>query len=410
MALCRKSLLTLFIGSLMVSLTNCKEDEPAPASNLALTILTEGLSSTAEIFVTDQSGNVLESSIANGQMNFFIKDLPSPYYDLTIIDLLSLNQYSIKTYLKVPSASYFIKSSTQSTVAGLHRISFPNIMNYNHFNMQSEHLKDIIPISDTEFDLELTQSKSDVFLTLEKDASGVPSYFIQEQAEVGKTTLLDEVKLNQFNTMLSKTISSPQSLSDSYQYIIYGNINDSKRLLVSSYQGTNANNTDPVRLFYPSTSLFTHYTTEVNFDTQKENYTAAITQIQTTTLPAEPTDQLDVNLISYQELSANFQFELTGSAEWTHVQLQASQGDKSISWDVYLPFTHQNTLQIPGFLITYFMGKQFTFITNLKFSLIESSNDSATLDYEDFLILELKKDGTPTYIKNRYTTGYYLPQ
>jgi hypothetical protein len=127
-------------------------------------------------------------------------------------------------------------------------------------------------------------------------------------------------------------------------------------------------------------------------------------------VPEETNEQLDIQLSSYSETSGSYQFTLTGNAEWTHVQLQASSDNKQILWDVYTPFSLQNTLEVPDFLITYLNGKQFAFADELKFQLIECSNDAATLSYEDFLRLELKKDGTQPLTKIRFTTGYFLPQ
>lgn len=409
--MCRKSFLIVIASSLMIFLSNCNEDEPtAPGKKLALTFLPEGLSATAEIYVTDPDRNMLESELVNGQITFFNPNESAPHYDLTIIDLISTDSYAIKTYQQVPSSSYFIKNNSPA-VAGLHRISFPSVASYKNFKIQSEHLKAILPVSDTQFDLQLTQSKSDVFLTLEKDDSGKPSYLFLQQAEVGKTTVVDEVTLNKFTAMTAKLINSAQSLTDSYHYHVYGNISESKQLSVSSYVADISNLPSAVNFYFPtSPSMFTNYTTHINFETMKGNYLATITQIQTALEPSETNEQLEVQLSSYQETAGSHQFTLAGNAEWTHVQLQASEGSKNIQWDVYTPFSTQNTILVPDFLISYLNGKQFTFANQLKFQLIECGNDAATLSYGDFLRLELKKDGTQPQIKNRFITGYYLPQ
>lgn len=409
--MCRKLLFIMIASSLMLLLNNCKEDEPTPpGKKLALTFLPEGLSATAEIYVTDPDGNLLESELANGQITFYNTNESAPHYDLTIIDLISADRYAIKTYQQVPSSSYFIKSNTPA-VAGLHRISFPAVANYKNFKIQSEHLKAILPVSDTEFDLQLTQSKSDVFLTLEKDDSGTPSYLVLQQAEVGKTTVIDEVMLNKFTAMTAKLVGSAQSLTDSYHYQVYGNISESRQLLISSYDADIANLPSSVNLYYPAPpSMFTNFTTHINFEITKGNYLSTVTQIQTALVPSETDEQLDIQLSSYSDASGNYQFVLAGNAEWAHVQLHASEGNKNIQWDVYTPFRTQNTILVPDFLISYLNGKQFTFANQMKFKLIEGGNDAATLSYEDFLRLELKKDGTQPQIKNRFITGYHLPQ
>lgn len=409
--LCRKPFFMVLASCLMIFLSHCKEDEPTPpGKKLALTFLPEGLSATAEVYVTDPDGNLLESELANGQITFFNVNESAPHYDLTIIDLISPDNYAIKTYQQVPSSSYFIKNNSPA-VDGLHRISFPTVASYENFKIQSEHLKAILPVSDTEFDLQLTQSKSDVFLTLEKDDSGKPSYLFLLQAEVGKTTVMDEVTLNKFTAMTAKKINSTQSLTDSYHYQVYGNISESKQLSVSSYAPDISNLPSAVYFYHPaSPSMFTNFTTHINFETMKGAYLASITQIQTALEPSETNEQLDVQLSSYQETAGSHQFTLAGNAEWTHVQLQASEGSKNIQWDVYTPFSTQNTIQVPDFLISYLNGKQFTFANQLKYQLIECGNDAATLTYDDFLRLELKKDGSQPQIKNRFITGYNLPQ
>lgn len=410
--LCRTTLLIVPALLLMLFLSNCSEDEPTPpGKKLALTFLPEGLSPTAEIYVTDPDGKLLESEKVNGQITFFNTNEAAPYYDLTIIDLISADSYAIKTYQQVPSSSYFIKNNAPTTVAGLHRISFPAVANYNNFNIQSEHLKAILPVSATEFDLQLTQAKSDLFLTLEKDDSGTPSYLVVQQAEVGKTTVIDEVTLNKFTTMTAKLINSAQSLTDNYHYRVYGNLSESRQLSVSSYDPDISNLPSSVNFYYPaSPSIFTNFTTHINFEITKGNYLSTVTQIQTGLVPSETEDQLDIQLTSYNDASGTYQFVLAGNAEWTHVQLQASEGNKNIQWDVYTPFRVQNSIEVPDFLISYLNGKQFTFANQMKFKLIESGNDAATLSYDDFLRLELKKDGTQPQIKNRFITGYQLPQ
>jgi len=408
----RKYFVFVVASCVIVLIASCNEDDPAISDRkLALTLITDGLSATSEVFVTDPDGNVLESTKNNGQLAFFATRT-APYYQLTIIDLIG-NSYYIKTYQQVPSSSYFIKSTTSSgNVAGVHRISFPNVAGYPDFRMQSEHLYNILTVSDTEFDLQLIKNPSDLFLTLKKDASGTPSYMIRQGAEAGKTTFIDEVALNQFKPMLSKEVTSIASTTESYRYQIYGNIGNSKQLLVSSYEPPEIIFTPaPVYLYYPEpTYLFTNYTTQVSYNTLKGNYIASILHINTDPVPAEPAEQPDARLISYQEGAGNYQFTMTGKADCTHTLLQAFQGDKSINWEVYAPFSEQNTIQVPAFLISYLNEKQFSFSSDLKFRFIESIDDSFVLSYTDFLQLELKKDGTVKFVKSRLTINYPLPQ
>lgn len=259
--------------------------------------------------------------------------------------------------------------------------------------------------------MQLSQAKSDLFLTLEKDNSGTPSYLIVQQAEVGNTTVIDDVALSKFTTMAAKLISSSQSLTPTYHYQVYGNISESKQLEVSAYEPDISNLPSALNFYYTSSpSMFTNFTTHVNFNIIKGNYLATVSQIQTALVPAESNEQLDVQLTSYNETSGNYQFVLAGNAEWTHVQLHATEGAKNIKWDVYTPFRSENTIQIPDFLIDYLNGKQFTFANQMKFKLIEGGNDAATLSYDDFVRLELKKDASQPLIKTRFTTGYSLPQ
>jgi hypothetical protein len=72
--------------------------------------------------------------------------------------------------------------------------------------------------------------------------------------------------------MTAKLIASAQSITDSYQYQVYGNISESRQLLVSSYDADASNLPSAVNLFYPSSpTLFTNFTTHINFETMKGN-------------------------------------------------------------------------------------------------------------------------------------------
>jgi hypothetical protein len=348
------------------------------------------------VFLSDHQGNLLEFKLLEDRKEKAIFTRPeteSDTYQLSVVFTFN-NHYWINTYVNVPPDNYFVKSAfiNQPVSVGKHTVVVPDRNTYSGFFIESENGISFNPVNNfTQYDISLSSSTSNLFLGFYSSTYPEPIYYFDPEIKAGEITTVDNTLIAQFKPMSSTDIDLSAEQSSFAFALVFGNTQ--KRSTPVSF--TSANLPNKLKLYYPPISIFKDFTTQVYYSAKVNSYDVYHHLVQTTETPVNTKNIVLAQINSLASYTtANLKFGATGTADFIHSYLRASNGPTTVEWNVYGPMQDNTDISLPGFPEQFLTDHNLQFLKDKKFTSISFSDIPTINSYSDFVAKELKKDFT----------------
>jgi len=204
-------------------------NDPEPKFNMVFTNsanLQEGV--LYYLFLADNNGELLEYiPLRNEAVATFTKPkVLRENYQFSIAKVFS-NTVRISTYLNTPPNSYYYRigdgQNNSPISVGKFSIYAPERNSYNHFTVDSEKMKSLGILNNTQFEVNLTSPTSDLFIGVTTSSDPVPRYFYNPEIQTGGSMTFNAELINGLSVMNAEVVDLVEEQSYMAYATIFGN-------------------------------------------------------------------------------------------------------------------------------------------------------------------------------------------